>query len=345
MSDSTAVSVASGAVYDVDASDTVASIAGAGNIEIASSQTLTFGDGNNKTLSGVISGSGGLTKAGSGTQTLSGNNTFSGSTTINAGTLTVSGTLSDSTAVSVASGAVYDVDASDTIASVSGAGNIEIASSQTLTAGDSNDKTLSGVISGSGGFTKAGSSTYTLSGTNTYTGNTNINSGTLTVSGTLSDSTAVTVASGAIYDVDASDTVASIEGAGNIEIASSQVLTAGDTNNKTVSGVISGSGGLTKAGSGTLTLSGTNTYSGNTTISAGTIDVSGQLNNGSYAGNISNSGTLTFSSSNSQTLSGTLSGSGDLNKSGSGEFDFNRNKYFHRRYNINRRDFIRWNSK
>ena len=175
------------------------------------------------------------------------------------------------------------------------------------------------MISGSGGFTKAGSSTYTLSGTNTYTGNTNINSGTLTVSGTLSDSTAVTVASGAIYDVDASDTVASIEGAGNIEIASSQLLTAGDTNNKTVSGVISGSGGLTKAGSGTLTLSGTNTYSGNTTISAGTIDVSGQLNSGSYAGNISNSGTLTFSSSNNQTLSGTLSGSGDLNKSGSGD--------------------------
>ncbi|WP_262589717.1 autotransporter-associated beta strand repeat-containing protein [Candidatus Pelagibacter communis] len=319
LSDSTAVSVASGAVYDVDASDTVASINGAGNIEIASSQTLTFGDGNNKTLSGVISGSGGLTKAGSGTQTLSGNNTFSGSTTINTGTLTVSGTLSDSTAVTVASGAVYDVDASDTIASVSGAGNIEIASSQTLTAGDSNDKTLSGVISGSGGFTKAGSSTYTLSGTNTYTGNTNINSGTLTVSGTLSDSTAISVASGAVYDVDASDTVASIEGAGNIEIASSQVLTAGDTNNKTVSGVISGSGGLTKAGSGTLTLSGTNTYSGNTTISAGTIDISGQLNSGSYAGNISNSGTLTFSSSNNQTLSGTLSGSGDLNKSGSGD--------------------------
>ncbi|WP_440618875.1 autotransporter-associated beta strand repeat-containing protein [Candidatus Pelagibacter sp. HIMB1493] len=319
LSDSTGVTIASGAIYDVDASDTVASIGGAGNIEIAGSQTLTFGDGNNKTLSGVISGSGGLTKAGSGTQTLSGNNTFSGLTTIDAGTLTVSGTLSDSTAVTVASGATYDVDASDTIASVSGAGNIEIASSQILTAGDSNDKTLSGVISGSGGLTKAGSSTYTLSGTNTYTGNTNINSGTLTVSGTLSDSTSVSVASGAVYDVDASDTVASIEGAGNIEIASSQVLTAGDTNNKTVSGVISGSGGLTKAGSGTLTLSGTNTYSGNTTISAGTIDISGQLNSGSYAGNISNSGTLTFSSSNNQTLSGTLSGSGDLNKSGSGD--------------------------
>ena len=69
----------------------------------------------------------------------------------------------------------------------------------------------------------------------------------------------------------------SVGGAGNIEIASSQTLTAGDSNNKTLSGVISGSGNLTKAGSGTLTLSGTNSYSGDTTISAGTLTVSGTL--------------------------------------------------------------------
>ncbi|WP_440675956.1 autotransporter-associated beta strand repeat-containing protein [Candidatus Pelagibacter sp. HIMB1593] len=319
LSDSTGVTIASGAIYDVDASDTVASIGGAGNIEIAGSQTLTFGDGNNKTLSGVISGSGGLTKAGSGTQTLSGNNTFSGSTTINAGTLTVTGSLSDSTAVSVASGAVYDVDASDTIASVSGAGNIEIASSQTLTAGDSNDKTLSGVISGSGGFTKAGSSTYTLSGTNTYTGNTNINSGTLTVSGTLSDSTAVTVASGAIYDVDVSDTIASVDGAGTIEIANAVTLTTGDANDQELSGTISGSGSITKVGNGILTLSSTNSYSGDTTISAGTLLVTSQLGGGSYAGDISNAGDLGINSSNNQTLSGVISGSGTINKSGFGE--------------------------
>ena len=319
LSDDTAITVSSGATYDVDASDTVASIGGAGNIEIASSQTLTAGDGSDKTLSGVISGSGGLTKVGSGTQTLSGNNTFSGLTTINAGTLTVSGTLSDSTAVTLASGAIYDVDASDTIASVSGAGNIEIASSQTLTAGDSNDKTLSGVISGSGGFTKAGSSTYTLSGTNTYTGNTNINSGTLTVSGTLSDSTAVTVASGATYDVDVSDTIASVDGAGTIEIANAVTLTTGDANDQELSGTVSGSGSITKVGNGILTLSGTNSYSGDTTISAGTLLVTSQLGVGSYAGDISNVGDLGINSSNNQTLSGVISGSGTINKSGSGE--------------------------
>ena len=260
-----------------------------------------------------------LIKSGSGTLTLSGNNGYDGTTTVSAGTLTVSGTLSDSTAVTVASGAIYDVDASDTIASVSGAGNIELASSQTLTAGDSNDKTLSGVISGSGGFTKAGSSTYTLSGTNTYTGNTNINSGTLTVSGTLSDSTAITVASGATYDVDVSDTIASVDGAGAIEIANAVTLTTGDANDQELSGTVSGSGSITKVGNGILTLSGTNSYSGDTTISAGTLLVTSQLGGGSYAGDISNAGDLGINSSNNQTLSGVISGSGTINKSGSGE--------------------------
>ena len=218
--------------------------------------------------------------------TLSGTNTYSGATTINAGTLTVSGTLSDSTAVSIASGATYDVDASDTVASIEGAGNIEIASSQTLTAGDGNDKTISGDISGSGGLTKIGSGTQTLSGNNTYTGVTTINTGTLKLTGSLSDSTAVSIASGATFDVDSSDTVASIEGAGNIDIASSQALTVGDSNDKTSSGVISGSGTLSKVGSGTLTLAGTNTKTGSIGIAGGTLSVSSSSNLGATPGSV-----------------------------------------------------------
>jgi hypothetical protein len=39
-------------------------LSGSGNVEIATSQTLTFGDANDKTISGVISGAGNLTKVG-----------------------------------------------------------------------------------------------------------------------------------------------------------------------------------------------------------------------------------------------------------------------------------------
>jgi len=56
------------------------------------------------TWSGVLSGTGGLSKSGSGTLTLSGANTYTGATAVNAGSLLVTGSLAN-TAVSVASGA------------------------------------------------------------------------------------------------------------------------------------------------------------------------------------------------------------------------------------------------
>ena len=153
------VDVINSGTYDVDASDTIQSLSGSGAVQIDTGVTLTTGDAGSDTISGVISGAGNLTKAGAGTLTLSGTNTFSGDLTISAGTVTMTGTLADT--VDVINSGTYDVDASDTINSLSGSGAVEIATSQTLTTGDAGDDTISGVISGAGNLTKAGAGTLT----------------------------------------------------------------------------------------------------------------------------------------------------------------------------------------
>jgi len=84
--------------------------------------------------------------------------------------------------------------------------------------------------------------------------------------------------------------------------------------NLAINGTISGTGGLTKNGTGTNTLSGTNTFTGPVTINAGTLAVggSGTLNSGSYANTIVDNGTLSYNSSTNQILSGVISGTGAL---------------------------------
>lgn len=78
-------------------------------------------------------------------------------------------------------------------------------------------------------------------------------------------------------------------------------LTVGGNNaSTTYSAAISGVGGLTKTGTGTLTLSGTNTYTGATTVSGGVLNVTGALNG---------SGTLSVNSG------GMVTGTGSIAKS------------------------------
>jgi fibronectin-binding autotransporter adhesin len=70
-------------------------------------------NGYNVTLSGVLSGGGGLNKLGAGTLSLGTSNTYEGTTTIGAGTLKLSalGTIASSAVIDVQSGAVLDVSA------------------------------------------------------------------------------------------------------------------------------------------------------------------------------------------------------------------------------------------
>ena len=110
----------------------------------------------------------------------------------------------------MASGATYALGADDAIGSVAGAGNVELSSHGLTAGGDNSTTSFSGVMSGTGSLSKEGSGTMTLSGANTYTGATNVNAGKLSVSGGLADTTAVTVALGAIYALGSDDAIGSL---------------------------------------------------------------------------------------------------------------------------------------
>ena len=270
--------------------------------------TITVNNSASSAITGIISDGATaaiLTKTGAGTLSLSGTNTYTGQTNINTGTLavTVNDALGSNAAGTViASGATLDlqnVNYTTTEAITNNGGTLATSTGTSAYAGvmtlgadstvdvDGTQLTISTAIGdGSGGYaiTKDGNGTLVLSATSTYTGDTTISNGTLTVTGTLADTTDVSVASGATYDVDQTDTIQSLSGAGTINIASTNILTFGDANDKTIDGVIEGDGSIVKVGSSTYTLSGNNTYTGLTTISNGVIAITHNNALGTTAG-------------------------------------------------------------
>lgn len=264
-------------------------------------QNLTIGGAGNIFISSAITtGAGSLTKDGSGGLALVGNNTYTGATTINGGYVQINGgnAINDAGAVIVNAGGLLQVNAAETIGSLSGSGNVLLQTAGSLTTGGNNaSTTFSGVISEFGpvgSLVKAGTGTFTLAGANTYTGATNINAGALvaanaTALGTAANGT--TVAAGAsltIANVAIGAEAVTLNGgtaltgtgtaslAGAVTLAASSTVTVGGTDQLTLSGAVSGVGfGIDKAGAGTLTLSGANTYTGVTTVTGGTLALTG----------------------------------------------------------------------
>lgn len=88
-------------------------------------------------------------------------------------------------------------------------------------------------------------------------------------------------------------------------------------NNATISSVVSGSGGITKTGSGTLKLSGANTYTGATAVSAGVLQAGSTSAFGSNSAVSVSSGATLDLAGFSNTL-GSLSGAGTVTSSAAG---------------------------
>jgi outer membrane autotransporter protein len=145
-------------------------------------------------------------------------------------------------------------------------------------------------------LTKTGTGTLTLTGTNSYTGGTTVSGGTL------------------------KGTSSSLQG----NIVNNASVNFSQNTDGTYSGVMSGTGALTKDGSGVLVISGVNTYTGNTSINAGTINLTGSITSnttlasgatlqgtGTVFANLVNAGTIQPSANNqlaNLTISGNYSG-------------------------------------
>jgi len=317
---------------------------------IANNAAVVFDQGSEGTYAGVMSGTGSLTKNGTGTVALTGSNTHSGGTVVNGGTLAVG---ADNHLGSGAGGLAFNggtlrfdggFTTSRAVALNAGGGTLDT---------NGRDVTLTGVLSGAGGLTKSGVGNLTLSGANTYSGGTTVNAGTLQ-GGTTSLQGGITNNAAVVFDQNTSGTYAGVmSGTGSLTKAGTGIVALSGTNtyiggttvsagtlqgtttslqgsitnnatvvfdqfaNGTYADIMSGTGRLTKSGAGTVTLTGSNTYSGGTTVSAGNL----QGNSTSLQGNIANAAALTFDQVADGTYAGIISGTGSFNKTGAGSLN------------------------
>ena len=191
--------------------------------------------------------------------------------------------------------------------------------------------TFGGIVSGAGGiYLNNASATALFDNANTQTGQLTINAGTARLNGSGdtfgANTQAIRVGTGASLDLNnVSTTVGSVgeEGTsdgGTISLGSA-VLTIGGSAT-TFQNSISGTGGITHSGSGTLNLYGSQSYSGTTSVSAGTIATGVAMSSAAY----SITGTGTFSTSAANLISDTASmtlGGGTLSIGGAETFGNN----------------------
>ena len=297
-------------------------IAFSGTLGVADGAELRFDQATSDTFAGSLAGGGTFTKLGAGALTIGGSSSNTGAWTVSNGALigttatlkgpitnnaqvkfeqTTTGTyasimsgtgslsLIDTGAVTLAGANTYSggtIVADGTLIGTTTSLQGAITNNSLVKFDQSTSGTYAGVMSGHGRLTKLGTGAVTLSGTNTY-----------------SDGT--TVSTGALIG-----TTSSLQGA----ITNNALVTFDQSTSGTYAGIISGSGALTKLGSGAVTLSGNNTYSGGTTVSAGSLIGT----TSSLQGAITNNALVTFDQSTSGTYAGVISGSGALTKLGGG---------------------------
>jgi autotransporter-associated beta strand protein len=241
--------------------------------------TLTVTNSVDGTFSGVLSGSGAMTKAGDGTLVLTANNTFSGGTIINGGTLQIGngggGSLAGGSAVVIAAGG--------RLVNATTNGNSLSLAVLTLTGGE-------------------------LAATNTPAWNLGnyLLRGDVTVGGSVLSTISADVRVG--FGEDRVFTVADVDGGSGVDLLISGKISHYDFNSW---------GYATKAGAGTMKISGVNDI-GRLTVNAGLLILEEEGISGLRDGGLINNATTDFSVFFAKTASFVITGSGSLSKSGIG---------------------------
>lgn len=283
-------------------------------------------------LTGIVSGNGGLTKTGAGVLTLSGANTFGGNVTLSGGVTTfASGGLGSGTNLAINNaGLTYATGNSDDITSKAVTLGAGVATINT----NGNNVLFANAIDGDGALVKTGDGTLTLAGTNDFLGTLTISQGAIKLgNGAATGEVVAEIINNSVLQLDLLDN------------------TPADV---TVFNTISGTGSLQHLGAGTTVLNGANTFTGDTTIAAGGTlklsnnlalqnstlqypDADGTLSFGlltnATLGNLNGSKNLALENADaaplavaltiggnntSSTYSGILSGAGSLTKTGTG---------------------------
>jgi autotransporter-associated beta strand protein len=126
-------------------------------------------------------------------------------------------------------------------------------------------------IAGIGLLSKSGDGKLTLETSNSYSGGTTINGGTIAIN---SESSLGDVSGALTLNAGTLQTTADITSARAITVgAANSTIQTDEGTTYTVTGLVSGIGGLVKSGAGTLVLTATNTYAGPTTVNAGTLQI------------------------------------------------------------------------
>ena len=211
--------------------------------------TVHFNHTDGITFSNALSGGVRVRKSGAGGLTFTGANTHTGGTTIHQGMLTGnSGSLP---------------------------GGIVTSFGGNVTFNQAVDGTYAGVVSGGGTFSKSGAGVLTLTGTNTYALTTWVADGTLRAGAPgVVPPNLVLLSAGGTFDLNGhNQTIGNLQGPGAVTLGAASLTFGGEGDD--FSGIMSGTGTVTKTGTGLAIFSGNNTYTGATTVTDGRLFVNG----------------------------------------------------------------------